>query len=183
MILLNGTSANRRDIPPDMSVKEASMSALVVCDSLYGNTATVAEAIASALGQGTALFRTAQLDPADLPEFDLLVVGSPTQGGRPSKAMQEWLREVPRARLAGRRVAAFDTRLDPNAMGGPLRVIVGLVGCAAPRMLQALEAKGGVRAADPEGFIVTDRSGPLRDGEYARATAWAARMRVTEPVA
>lgn len=159
------------------------MSALVVCDSLYGNTAMIAEAIASALGQDTGLFRTSQLDPADLPDFNLLVVGSPTQGGRPSKAMQEWLRDVPRARLAGRKVAAFDTRLDPKAMGGPLRVIVGLVGCAAPRILHALEARGAVRAADPEGFIVNGRNGPLRDGEYARAAAWAARIRVIEPVA
>jgi hypothetical protein len=159
---------------------EASMSALVVCDSIYGNTASVAEAIASGLGEGASLLRTSQLDPGDLPPCDVLVVGSPTHGGRPSQAVQDWLREIPRNRLAGQHIAAFDTRLDPRAMGGPLRVIVGLVGCAAPHILHALEAKGAIRVAGPEGFVVTSRKGPLRDGEYARAARWAAQLRVTK---
>ena len=32
------------------------------------------------------------------------------------------------------------------------------------------------RAADPEGFVVSGKFGPLRDGELARARAWGTRL-------
>lgn len=149
------------------------MAALVVCDSFYGNTSRIADAIASALGPGTMSRNISELDAGELPNFDLLIVGSPTQGGRPTKRMQEWLSHVPNSRLAGRRFASFDTRIDPDASNGLLRALIGVIGFAAPRISRTLAAKGAASVAEPEGFIVTGKEGPLRDGEYARAVRWA----------
>lgn len=49
---------------------------------------------------------------------------------------------------------------------------MGLIGYAAPKILSVLESKGGKRAAEPVGFIVTDKKGPLTEGELERARAW-----------
>ena len=149
------------------------MAALVVYDSFYGNTSRIADAIASALGPGTMLRKISELDARQLPDFDLLIVGSPTQGGRPTKRMQEWLSQVPNSRLAGRRFASFDTRIEADASNGLLRALIGVIGFAAPRLYRTLARKGAASVAEPEGFIVTGKEGPLRDGESARAARWA----------
>ena len=52
------------------------MTALVVYESIYGNTRAIAEAIAE--GLGGAAVATVQQAPQDLGDCDLLVVGSPT---------------------------------------------------------------------------------------------------------
>ena len=156
------------------------MTALVVYDSLYGNTSQIADAIASGFGPGTTSHRISELDPQRLPDFDLLVAGSPTQGGRPTKRMQEWLAQIPS--LVGRGSASFDTRIDPKASNGVLRVLIGLIGFAAPRISRLLAARGAAAVAPPEGFIVTGKEGPLQEGEYARASAWAQAL-AASPVA
>jgi flavodoxin I len=48
-----------------------------------------------------------------------------------------------------------------------------VIGYAAPKIAKSLIAKGGRQVAPPEGFIVLDKEGPLRDGELERAAAWA----------
>ena len=45
-------------------------------------------------------------------------------------------------------------------------------GKAAPTILTALEKVGYARLADPVGFIVAGKFGPLRDGELERARRW-----------
>jgi hypothetical protein len=48
-----------------------------------------------------------------------------------------------------------------------------VIGYAAPRISSGLQAKGGRLAAAPEGFIVEDKEGPLKQGELERAASWA----------
>lgn len=143
----------------------------VVFDSAYGNTDQLARAIGRVL---TAEIGSVSAEGAVGPgELDLLVVGSPTQAGRPTAAVHNWLNAMPPAALQGIRVAAFDTRMAREDQGLGLRLLMGVIGYAAPRIAEALQGKGGLLVAPPEGFIVIDREGPLKPGELERAGRWA----------
>jgi hypothetical protein len=100
-------------------------------------------------------------------------------GGRRNRwttqSMDAWLRELPAARK-GSRVVVFDTRLGADTVGMGLRVLMGVIGYAAPRMARALVAKGYTSADDPQGFIVTGKEGPLATGEIDRARAWGEKL-------
>lgn len=147
------------------------MNALVIYDSKFGNTEAVARAIETALGARR--LNVADAMQADLNGVDLLVVGSPTQAGRPTTAIQAYLRQLPANALANVDVAAFDTRIDSATHGPFLRVLTAVIGFAAAKIGAGLKARGGSLIAQPEGFIVDGTEGPLRAGEEKRANAWA----------
>lgn len=148
------------------------MRVLVVYDSSYGNTAQVANAIAEAAAGGATAQSYKDCAPAALRGLDLLVVGSPTQGGRPTAALQRWLQAIPAGTLGNVAVAAFDTRVSSETRGAGLRFLMGMIGYAAPRIASRLASLGG-RPVGEEGFFVEGREGPLKTGELARAGAWA----------
>lgn len=153
------------------------MSALIVYDSIFGNTATVAQAIAAELEQ-TLDVRLLPVNEAagdsDLAGVTLLVVGSPTRGFRPTPAIQEYLGRLSREALHQVEAAAFDTRIDLDTVHpAPLRWVVDVGGYAADVLQGKLAEKGCAKAAEPSGFAVTGTEGPLKDGELERARAWA----------
>lgn len=142
------------------------MKALVVYDSRFGNTEVVARAVAGSAPRGTArVVRAGDAKTGDLAGIDVLAVGSPTLGGRPSPAVKAFLESLPSGSLAKVRVAAFDTRMT--------MWVAKLFGWAADRIAAALASKGGLPAAKPAGFVVKGREGPLADGERERAAVWA----------
>ena len=149
------------------------MKSLVVYDSTYGNTKLIAEAIAEGIGGETRALPVSEASSSDLSSVDLLVVGSPTQGGRATPAIKAFLGNIPAAALQNTNTAAFDTRISAKDQGIALRTLMGVIGYAAPRIAKDLQAKGGRMAAAPEGFIVEEKEGPLRRGESERAAAWA----------
>lgn len=64
------------------------MNALVVYDSQFGNTERIAQAIASMLSE-FGQTRAIRVDPTQAVDFqgvDLLILGCPTQGWRPTPA-------------------------------------------------------------------------------------------------
>ena len=142
------------------------MKALIVYDSVYGNTEKIARAMAEAIISPDEV-RVLRADEADFPELasiDLLILGSPTHGGRPTPAVQEFLSKATRASLEGINVAAFDTRATSK--------FARIFGNAAGRMAGHMKRKGGVLISSPEGFFVTGTKGPLKEGELERAAAW-----------
>jgi flavodoxin len=139
------------------------MRALVVYDSTYGNTEETAQAIGEAIG-GQVL-QVCEVDPAGLKGFDLLIIGSPTHGGRPTEGIHGLLKAS--LALEGVNVAAFDTRTVSRWN----RLLP--FGYAAPRIARSLEGSGGNLLAPPEGFVVLGIQGPLKDGELERAAGWA----------
>lgn len=148
------------------------MNALVIYDSVFGNTEKIAQAIAVALG--TQAVPVSQADVEQLRGLDLLVVGSPTRGFRPTEGISKLLKGLPKNRLAGVRVAAFDTRIVLETIDSKaLRFLVDKGGYAANTIAKMLEKKGGQLAAPPEGFFVTGEQGPLKDGELEHAADWA----------
>jgi flavodoxin len=156
------------------------MRAMVVYDSMHGNTGKVAEAIGQALGapEDVSVVRVGEAAPEQLAGLSLLVVGSPTQRFRPTGATTQFLKGIPKNGLQGIRVAGFDTRLTESQIEeiGILAFFVRVFGYAAAPIANRLEKKGGELAVPPEGFYVADAEGPLVEGELERAAEWARKI-------
>jgi flavodoxin len=141
------------------------MKALIVYDSVHGNTEKIAKAIGGAIAGEVRVVRASEVNSAELQTIDLLIVGSPTQGGRPTKAIQDFLDKISGPAMKGIKVAAFDTRFSTR--------VVAIFGYAAGRIAGGLKRKGAILAAPPEGFFVKGTEGPLKEGELERAAVWA----------
>ncbi len=155
------------------------MKALVIYDSVFGNTEKIAQAIAEALRrQAEVELVRPQVAPLDhLADLDLLVVGSPTRGFRPTEAVAGLLKGIRAHALDGVRVAAFDTRFKADELDSSgLRFLVKTGGYAAKRIADRLKRAGGNLLLPPEGFYVEDTEGPLKAGELERAADWATRL-------
>ncbi len=152
------------------------MHILIVYDSFFGNTEQVARQIGAALGKNHAVetVRVGEVTAERAAAADWVIVGSPTRGFRPSEGTAKFLESFGRGSLAGKKVAAFDTRIPVETIqSGLLRFLVDKGGYAAPRIARKLKNSGGQLAAAPEGFFVTGTEGPLQDGELERAAQWA----------
>jgi len=145
--------------------KSRHMKVLIVFDSVYGNTEKIGKAIGDAIGGEVKVLRVGEVNSSELKTFDLLVVGSPTQGGRPTPAIQGFLNKISEPVIRGINVAAFDTRLSTR--------LVRIFGYAAGRIADSLKRNGGTLIASPEGFFVKGNKGPLKEGELERAARWA----------
>lgn len=166
------------------------MPALVVYESMFGNTHTVAERIARGLGDAT-LVAVADATAEVVAAADLVVVGGPThvhgmvsdrtrEGARQQAAepgsgltldpdaegptLRDWFDGL--VLPAGCRAAAFDTRVH-----GP----APLTGRASRGIAKRLERHGASLVAPPESFFV-ERDNHLSDGEADRAEAWGASL-------
>jgi hypothetical protein len=160
------------------------MHALVIVESIWGNTEQLAREIAAGIGADSTEIVEATDAPSSLgASVDLLVVGGPThafsmsteatrasarqQGAEriPERGIREWIaaqsspdRAVP--------VATFDTRV----------VSPRLPGSAAKKAMKRLVALGFQAVAKPETFGVHGYSGPVADGELERARKWGAQL-------
>jgi len=145
------------------------MKALVVYDSVYGNTEQIARAIGGAIGGAITgdvkVLHAGEVNPSELEGVDLFIIGAPTQAGRPSPAMLDFLNKISKSVINGISVAAFDTRIPAKW--------VGIFGYAAGKIAKNLKSKGANLILTPEPFFVTGKEGPLKEGELERAAAWA----------
>ena len=92
------------------------MKSLIVYDSVYGNTETIAKAIGDAIDGKVKMLCVREVNSLKLKTLDLLIVGSPTQGGKPTRAIQGFLNQFATSAFQGTRVTAFDTRLSNNGL-------------------------------------------------------------------
>jgi flavodoxin len=144
------------------------MKALIVYDSVHGNTEKIARAIGGAITGEVKVLRAGEVDSSELEKLDLLIVGSPTHAGRPTKPIQDFLNEAPAPAFEGTKVAAFDTRISSR--------LARIFGYAAGRISGSLKRKGGALMVSPEGFFVEGTEGPLKEGEAERAAGWAKKI-------
>jgi flavodoxin I len=144
------------------------MKTVIVFDSVHGNTEKIARAIAGALSGETKVIRASEWNVEQLTGADMLIVGSPTYGGRATETMQRLLAGLSSSAVKGVKVATFDTRLTSR--------FVRIFGFAAERIAEDLRGKGANVVSTPEGFFVKGREGPLKDGEEARAAGWARQL-------
>ena len=165
------------------------MRALIVYESMFGNTGSIARAVAEGLSPYLHVEAVPVRDAPDLIDtgIDLLVVGGPTHAfglsrestrraaadqGADSMAahgtgLREWLAGVGRS-AACARVATFDTRVAGSS-GRPKAP-----GSAARRAARRLRSRGTELIVPPMSFVVSDTAGPLLPGEVDRARRWAA---------
>jgi hypothetical protein len=69
------------------------MKAIIVCESLWGNTAAIAMAIAEGLGPDACAFSTAEATLEIITGADFISVGSPVHSlGMPTEQSREWAR-------------------------------------------------------------------------------------------
>lgn len=168
------------------------MRAIVVYESMYGNTRRIAEAVARGIGasetvRAVPVSAAMETNPAD---YDLIAVGGPTHvhgmsrgptrhaaedaasasGGELAmepdsvdEGVREWLGSLPR--VAGR-AAAFDTRLDAAPV---------LTGRASKGISRLLRSAGFELVVEPESFLI-DKNTHLLPGEEERARAWGANL-------
>jgi flavodoxin len=162
------------------------MKAVVVYESLFGNTHSLAEAVADGLRETAEVDVTAVKDtsPAAMESADLVVVGGPTHAhgmasrltrkgalddatkkGKPmpdvdGPALRDWFDEL--GTVDGARAAAFDTRLPPP------RIIAGSAAKGIARRLR----RHGFEVIGEESFVVEHGEGPPREGELDRAKEW-----------
>jgi len=159
------------------------LTALVVYESMFGNTEAVARAVAAGLElENIAVtLREVREAPLGTPiDVDLMVVGAPTHAfslSRPSTradavrqgapasheelGLREWLNALPRTEGAG--FAAFDTRVSK------VRRIPKAAGPSAARIARK---RGFVLVSKPVAFLVDDTKGPLGADEIKRAAQW-----------
>jgi flavodoxin len=153
------------------------MKAMVVYDSVFGNTGKVAQAIGEALGspEEVEVVQVGDARPEQVEGLTLLIVGSPTQQFSPTGAIANFVKGIPRNGLEGVKVAAFDTRFTEAEIERVriLAFFVKIFGYAAKPISDRLVKKGGELAAAPEGFYVGGTEGPLLEGELERAGEWA----------
>lgn len=167
------------------------MKAIVVYESLWGNTASVARAIAEGLGDGAVALTTDAADAAAISDADLIVAGAPvlgfslgtdkmresiarTEADAPSapdlahSSLRSWLTALPRGAAA---CAAFETRIwwSPRGATGDIE--------------HRLTGAGHRLVSKAQKFVVNDKYGPLRAGELERARRWGAELARALPTA
>ena len=141
------------------------MKTLVIYDSVHGNTEKIAKAIGDAITGEVKVVRVSEVNSSEFKTFDLLIVGSPTHGGKPTKAIQDFLKGISPSAFKSANVAAFDTRLSTK--------LVRIFGYAAEKIAHNLNRNGWTIIASPAGFFVKGKKGPLESGELERAVDWA----------
>ncbi len=164
------------------------MRAIVVYESMFGNTHQIADAIAAGLADAAevTVVNVNLVTSEDAESADLVLVGGPThvhgmsrastraeaekwthdpdknlslESGAPGRGIREWLDDDA---TVPKNFATFATRVDwPIVVSGN----------AAAQMDRELNHRGSHRLVGAENFIVTKDS-ELGDGELDRAKAW-----------
>jgi flavodoxin len=167
------------------------MRALVVFESMFGNTEKVAGAVAHGLqleGVDTGLVEVHSAPHRLSADLDLLVVGGPTHGfsmsrastradavrqGAPSErattGVREWLAAVELDGDPAPGLATFDTRVTK---------VRWLPQAAGPSAARAGRRRGLELVAKAHGFLVDDIRGPLVERELEHAVEWGRRLGV-----
>jgi flavodoxin len=157
------------------------MKAIVVYESLWGNTAAIARAIAEGIGPEARALSTAEATAAVTADADLIVAGAPVMAFRlptdkirntlatkkdekaptppnlSHPSMRSWLAALSKGKG---KAAAFETRFKWSPGG------------AAESIMKGLKRAGYSRAGKTQKFLVTGVSGPMKEGEAERAKAW-----------
>jgi hypothetical protein len=176
------------------------MRAVVVFESMFGDTRQIAEAIGDGLGLefDVTVVPVSRVATVQFGGVDLLVVGGPThvrgmsrprtregaleQAARPENGialepgaagpgLREWFTTLTDVPPHG---AAFDTRVQMSPL---------VTGRAAPKIARSLQRSGCQTLVEPESFLVTTKHTALVAGERERARAWGETLAAKAPTA
>lgn len=153
------------------------MRVLIVVESLFGNTHAIAQAVADRLQEDGAEVRLVDATSAtpNLDGADLVLAGAPThnlglpteksrasavdRGAQPvSSGLREWIGAL---EASSTPVVTFATRVQGRFSGSASKAAVKLL------------RRRGIDARQGTDFVVAGTTGPLTEGETARAREWA----------
>jgi len=131
--------------------------ALVVYDSMYGNTEQIAKALAAGLESSRGEVDLVKVDAVkfdNLDAVDLLCVGCPVHAWSASKPMKEFLERLKSVKgLSGKKAFAFDTKFSEGRLAGSAR----------GKIERELKDLGLIIAKPSESAIVKGWKGPLAE--------------------
>jgi hypothetical protein len=176
------------------------MKITIVCESMFGNTHEVAQAISDGIRQArldadVACVPVSDASPELIACSDLLVVGGPThmRGMTSNFSRKIGISGEQKAEAEG----GTKHELEPEAEGPGLRdwfdvlpkvnegrpaaafdtrLPSALAGGAAKGIARRLRSHGYHLVSNPEGFILDDAYGPVRPAEMERAKQWGAQL-------
>ncbi len=154
------------------------MKGIVVYDTSYGNTKTIAETIAETLkGSGIEvdLFDVKNVKKLNAENYNFLVLGSPTRFGTMSFAIRGFLGKVKSEEWVNKPFAAFDTenpenveksRIENKEWSAAEKIAEKLIDKKMNQLLPVLKA------------LVLGQKGPLVEGEIERTKDYARELAV-----
>lgn len=144
------------------------MKGIVVYDTSYGNTKTIAETIAETLkesGIEVDLFDVKKVKKPSAKDYNFLVLGSPTRFGTMSFAIRGFLGKVKSEEWVNKPFAAFDTEnpenMEKKEYSAAEKIAAKLRDKKMNQLLPVLKA------------AVIGQRGPLKEGEIERAKDYA----------
>ena len=162
--------------------------ALIVVESCFGNTRTIAESVAAGLIEGDVEAQVVDIAqaPRALPaDLGLLVLGAPTHNrglptaatrakardqagpGKVSHGIGEWMETT--AIPVSTNAAAFDTVISKGWLSGS----------AAKAIAKTLQRHQSRRATSVRSFVVAASKGPLAAGQETEAHIWGRELAVS----
>jgi len=147
------------------------MKGIVVYDTSYGNTKTIAETISETLkesGIEVDAFYVKDVKKLSAKDYNYLVLGSPTKFGTMSFTVKGFLGKVKSKEWMNKPFAAFDTENPEN--------IERNEGSAAEKIAEKLREKQMNQLLPVLKAVVLGWKGPLQEGEIERAKEYAGRL-------
>jgi len=151
----------------------ANTKGIVVYDTSYGNTKTIAKTITETLkesGIEVDLFYVKDVKKLSAKDYDFLVLGSPTKFGTMSLAIRFFLGKVKSEEWMNKPFAAFDTenpenleraRIEKKEWSAAEKIAAKLIDKKMNQLLPALKA------------LVFGQKGPLKEGEIENTKKYA----------
>jgi menaquinone-dependent protoporphyrinogen IX oxidase len=147
------------------------MNGVVVFDTSYGNTKTIAETISETLkesGIEVDAFYIKDVKKLSAKDYNFLVLGSPTKFGTMSFTVKGFLGKMKSKEWMNKPFAAFDTenpeRIQNKEWSAAEKIAVKLVEKKMNQSMPVLKA------------VVLGWKGPLQEGEIERAKEYARRL-------
>ena len=142
--------------------------AIIVYESLYGNTKRVAQAIKDGIEQAgdieCSIKKTSEIHTNDLLGYDAILFGGPNHNQGPARNILKFIDRAAIVDLNGKIGAAFDTYTGGN------------IGIAVAKLEAIIREKLSGMKLVVDGFsaLVEDRKGPLANEEIPRAKEFGA---------
>ena len=149
------------------------MKGIVVYDTSYGNTKTIAETIAETLkesGIEVDLFDVKNVKKLSAKDCNFLVLGSPTRFGTMSFAIRGFLGKVKSEEWVNKPFAAFDTENPENMERKEYS--------AAEKIAERLRDKKMNQLLPVMKAAVLGQKGPLKEGEIERTKEYARELAI-----
>jgi flavodoxin len=138
--------------------------AAVIYDSNFGNNEKLAKALSAGLeraGVHVDLLKIGEFNHTKIQDYELICLGGPTHITRTSQNMRDFLDEIKKVNLRGKKGFCFGTRMDS-------RMNIFDINGSAKKIEGKLRRRGLKMVKEAVNVIVEGREGPLAEGSENR---------------